>query len=181
MITFVLGGTRSGKSHIAEDLAAKAAGTLAPGVVPATGTPVTYIATARLDPGDPDHRGRIDAHRARRPAEWATRECASVDDLVAHLATAPGVVLVDSLGTWVTLDPELAPDPNPLVAALAARTAPTVVVSEEVGLAVHPPSELGRRYVDAVGSVNQAVAEVAGRVLLVVAGRVLDLDRWESG
>ena len=52
-----------------------------------------------------------------------------------------------------------------------------MVVSEEVGLGVHPPTEVGRRFADALGSLNRAVADVADRVLLVVAGRVLPLDR----
>jgi len=52
-------------------------------------------------------------------------------------------------------------------------------VSEEVGLSVHPPTDAGRRFVDALGELNQAVAAVADDVLLVVAGRVLPLERWE--
>jgi nicotinate-nucleotide--dimethylbenzimidazole phosphoribosyltransferase len=55
-----------------------------------------------------------------------------------------------------------------------------VVVSEEVGLGVHAPSEAGRRFADVLGTLNRAVADVADRVLLVVAGRVLPLDRAEG-
>jgi adenosyl cobinamide kinase/adenosyl cobinamide phosphate guanylyltransferase len=51
-----------------------------------------------------------------------------------------------------------------------------VVVSEEVGLGVHPATEDGRRFRDALGTLNQAVAAVADEVLLVVAGRILRLD-----
>ena len=59
-----------------------------------------------------------------------------------------------------------------------------MIVSEEVGLGVHPSSESGRRFRDALGDVNRAVASAADRSLLVVAGRVVDLagaeplDRW---
>jgi nicotinate-nucleotide--dimethylbenzimidazole phosphoribosyltransferase len=49
-------------------------------------------------------------------------------------------------------------------------------VSEEVGLGVHAPTEVGRRFADALGELNRAVADVADRALLVVAGRVLPLD-----
>ncbi|MCU1428360.1 MAG: cobP, partial [Actinomycetia bacterium] len=52
----------------------------------------------------------------------------------------------------------------------------TIVVSEEVGLGVHAPSEVGRHFADVVGSVNQRVAAIADRVLLVVAGRAIRLD-----
>jgi adenosyl cobinamide kinase/adenosyl cobinamide phosphate guanylyltransferase len=48
-------------------------------------------------------------------------------------------------------------------------------VAEEVGLGVHPSTEIGGRFRDALGTLNQDVAAVAGTVLLVVAGRVLHL------
>jgi adenosyl cobinamide kinase/adenosyl cobinamide phosphate guanylyltransferase len=51
-----------------------------------------------------------------------------------------------------------------------------VVVSEEVGLGVHPATESGRRFRDALGELNQAVAGVADDVVLVVAGRALRLE-----
>src|SRR3546814_13015836 len=54
-----------------------------------------------------------------------------------------------------------------LVAALVGRDGDTVLVSEEVGLGVHPSSELGRRFRDQLGTVNVAVAEAADEVLLV--------------
>ena len=86
-------------------------------------------------------------------------------------------MLVDSLGTWLTGHDDLDADVEGLSAALRARTGDSVVVSEEVGLGVHPSSELGRRFRDALGEVNTAVAAVADGVLLVVAGRVLPLER----
>lgn len=164
MIVLVLGGTRSGKSAVAEALASRLGG-----------DDVTYLATAQVDPGDDDHAARIDAHRARRPPAWATVECADPAALPAALEQATGCVLVDSLGTWVAGHPDLDPDPAPLVAALQGRSAPTVVVSEEVGLSLHAPSEVGRRFVDALGAVNQAVSLVADEAVLVVAGRALRL------
>jgi adenosyl cobinamide kinase/adenosyl cobinamide phosphate guanylyltransferase len=81
--------------------------------------------------------------------------------------------LIDSLGTWVARCEGFAADAPALVESLAGRTA--VVVSEEVGLGVHPETEVGRRWRDAHGEVNPVVAAAADRVLLVVAGRVLEL------
>ena len=109
-------------------------------------------------------------------------ECTAVSDLARRLRQIGGAALVDSLGTWVTLQPEfdVVAETDDLLAALAERDAPTVLVSEEVGLAVHPPSAAGRRYVDAVGVLNQRIAAVADRVLLVVAGCVLELPRPEG-
>ena len=164
MIILVLGGTRSGKSEAAEALAA------------GLGGPVTYVATGRAV--DEDMAARIAAHRARRPAGWATLEAGKdLPDLLRDLA---GPVLVDSLGTWVAGHDDLAPGIAPLCAALRERPGDTVVVSEEVGLGVHPPTEAGRRFADVLGTLNRAVADLADRVLLVVAGRVLPLERAEG-
>ncbi len=87
----------------------------------------------------------------------------------------PGTVLVDSLGSWVAAC-DMAPDLDALQGALRRRPGDTVLVSEEVGLGVHPPTALGVRFRDAVGELNVAVAEVADDVRLVVAGRGLRLD-----
>jgi adenosyl cobinamide kinase/adenosyl cobinamide phosphate guanylyltransferase len=162
-VVLVLGGTRSGKSAVAERLAAE------------HGDDVTYVATARLHPGDAEYAARIARHRVRRPSAWRTVECPEPAELAPALAGVDGVVLVDSLGTWVANHADLVIDPAPLLAVLSKRTSPTIVVSEEVGLAVHPETAAGRRFVDAVGDLNQAVAGIAGRVVLVVAGRALDL------
>jgi adenosyl cobinamide kinase/adenosyl cobinamide phosphate guanylyltransferase len=67
-------------------------------------------------------------------------------------------------------------DIGALCAVLAGRRAGTVVVSEEAGLGVHPATEDGRRFRDALGTLNQSVAAVADEVLFVVAGRILRLD-----
>lgn len=156
----VLGGTRSGKSEVAERLA---------------GGPATYVATARLDPTDDDHTARIARHQERRSSTWTTVECPEPNELPDVLRQLAGTVLVDSLGTWVTGHPAMEPDVDALVAALVARAGDTVVVSEEVGLAPHATTDLGRRFVDQLGTVNQRVASVADRALLVVAGRALEL------
>jgi adenosylcobinamide kinase/adenosylcobinamide-phosphate guanylyltransferase len=161
-VTLVLGGARSGKSERAEALVAAA-------------PDVTYVATGLADPGDPAWTARIARHRERRPARWSTVEVGAGGDLAGAVSAAPGAVLVDSLGTWVAGFEGFAAGVEPLVAALVARTRPTVLVSEEVGLGVHPATEVGGRFRDALGDVNRRVADVAGSVLLVVAGRTLEL------
>jgi adenosyl cobinamide kinase/adenosyl cobinamide phosphate guanylyltransferase len=163
VITLVLGGARSGKSAVAETLAGRGGG------------PVTYVATASVDVTDADHVARVAAHQARRDSAWTTLEAPV--DLPAVLRSITGTVLLDSLGTWVTATEDMEPDVAGLCAALVERAGDTVIVSEEVGLGVHPSSELGRRFRDALGIVNAAVADAADDVLLVVAGRVLPLDR----
>jgi adenosyl cobinamide kinase/adenosyl cobinamide phosphate guanylyltransferase len=163
VIVLVLGGARSGKSAVAERLAAALAGD----------RPATVLATAVVAEGDADMAARVAAHRARRPASWSTVETGP--ELVGALRSVTGTAVVDSVGTWVASQPELAADIGGLCAALGARVGHTVVVAEEVGLGVHPTSAAGRRFRDVVGEVNQAVASVADHVLVVVAGRGLRL------
>lgn len=160
--TLVLGGARSGKSLIAERLAAQCAG------------PVTYVATVRLG-GDEELARRVAVHRERRSPEWSTIECG--DDLPEVLASTSGTVLVDSLGPWLGALPGMRCDLDTLISALRARHEATVIVSEEVGLGVHPETSVGREFRDALGTLNQAVAHECDHVLLVVAGRVLSLPR----
>lgn len=162
MITLVLGGARSGKSAVAESLA----GRLAP--------PVTYIATLEVG-DDADLAARVEGHRARRPPGWRTIEAGA--DLPVVLRAVEGSVLVDSLGPWVSAAPGMAVDAAELCRALTARGGDTVVVSEEVGLSVHPSTLEGRLFRDAVGALNREVAAHADDVILVVAGRTLRLDR----
>ena len=155
-VTLVLGGARSGKSGVAERLAGVG--------------PVTYVATGSAE----EMPERVAAHRARRPSTWTTVE---TRDLAAALGGAPGTVLVDSLTAWVAAAEEFAVDVDGLCRALSDHAGDVVLVSDEVGLGVHPSTEVGVRFRDALGLVNQAVASVAGDVLLVVAGRALPLAR----
>ena len=159
MITLVLGGARSGKSAVAESMAHE------------LGQSVVYVATAEIT--DPDFAARVETHRRRRPAVWTTVESDDLPSVLRHHARE--AVLVDSLGTWIARHPGFAVDVDDLVEALKARTEPTIIVSEEAGLGVHPESVIGRQWRDVLGDVNQAVARIADSVLLVVAGRVIEL------
>lgn len=159
MITLVLGGARSGKSEVAERMA---------------GTEVTYLATWRFDPADADMAARVASHRDRRPESWATVEAG--DDLPAALQDARGTALLDSLTTWVAGADHFSVDVAGLCLALRTRSGDSIVVSDEVGMGVHPSQQAGRRFRDALGAVNQAVAAVSDEVVLVVAGRCLRLE-----
>jgi adenosylcobinamide kinase/adenosylcobinamide-phosphate guanylyltransferase len=161
LITLLLGGAASGKSAAAERLAAR---------LP---QPVTYVATGSAV--DEDMAARIAAHQQRRPGDWATVEAgAGLIDTLRSLKSG-GTVLIDALGTWVAATPDFGADGAGLAEALRERVGDTVIVSDEVGLGVHPATKVGRRFRDALGAVNQQVAAVADDVLLVVAGRVLRL------
>ena len=168
-LVLLLGGARSGKSEMAETMAAAESARLGAGV--------TFIAGAAPPAGDADWAARIEAHRRRRPGDWSTLE--SFDDLGAVLRRADiaaQVLVLDSLGSWLAGRDEFAWDES-VVEALAARPGPTFVVSEEVGMGVHPSSSAGRVFRDSLGRLNAEVATVADYVYLVVAGRRLELDR----
>jgi adenosylcobinamide kinase/adenosylcobinamide-phosphate guanylyltransferase len=176
-ITLVLGGTRSGKSEVAERL------------LESVGGSVTYVATGPAADAARDQgwAARVLAHRARRPGSWATVEVAQGDDLGSLLRRIEDPLVVDSLGTWVAgLEDFGTRDDAPFTSVLEAFTERrdagrvTVVVSEEVGLGVHPATAIGGEFRDALGMLNRRTADVADRVLLVVAGRVHELAPGES-
>jgi adenosyl cobinamide kinase/adenosyl cobinamide phosphate guanylyltransferase len=167
-VTFLIGGVRSGKSAFAVEIGRRHAGD------------VMFIATA--EPFDDEMRSRISRHRDDRP-DWPTIETAV--DLGAAVATAPGdpLLIVDCLTVWVgnELHHGGAVDADAVARALTARCGPSVVVTNEVGLGVHPETELGRRYRDELGRVNQVIAAVATTTLLMAAGRALRLgDPWKE-
>lgn len=174
MRTLVLGGIRSGKSQWAETAVTRAAG---------DNGPVRYLATGPAADNDPAWARRVGAHQARRPAHWHTVE---TGDLVAVLAADPQepgtATLVDDIGGWLTATMDrldawtgspVTPEVDALVAAVDAFTAPLVLVSPEVGLTVVPATEAGRRFADELGTLNQLLAAVCERVVLVVAGQPL--------
>ena len=169
MLTFLIGGARSGKSALALELATAHMGD------------VVYVATSPRIEGDVDLDRRIDAHRAERPAAWTTIE--EPLDLTSALAlAADSFVIVDCITLWVSNllwrgDDEdvITGAARDAATAAATRTAPTVVISNEVGLGVHPATDVGRQFRDVLGRVNQIWAAAAERSLLLVAGRALPL------
>jgi adenosylcobinamide kinase / adenosylcobinamide-phosphate guanylyltransferase len=145
----------------------------------AAGRDVVFVATARA--GDPDMAARVAAHRRERPQGWRTlEEPTRVAERVAELP-AEACVVVDCLALWVSnLMAAGAPvervvdDAERLAAVLAGRPS-AIVVTNEVGMGVHPATELGRAFRDQLGRVNATVAARADAAYLVVAGRLLPL------
>ena len=175
-LTLLLGGARSGKSTLAVQMGEHHGG------------PVHFIATA--EPFDDDLRDRVERHRAERPPTWTTAEVPV--ELATAVADAPSdaFVIVDCLTVWLgnllvhVTDPRhRAQHGRDLVAALrerAATTSPVVVVSNEVGMGIHPDTSIGREYRDELGRLNHLVAAAADTALLLVAGRALRLaNAWD--
>ena len=163
----VIGGSRSGKSAVAEGMARELGGER-----------VLYVATATLYEGDEDFRRRVEAHRERRPPGWTTFEVTG-SDLLGSLEAAPGTgaVLLDSLTLWVSsamfsgMDEDgVLRELDRFLSAAAALDSPVVIVSDEVGQGVVPDSAAGRRFRDLLGLANQRAAAAADEVHLCVAG-----------
>jgi adenosylcobinamide kinase / adenosylcobinamide-phosphate guanylyltransferase len=173
----LLGGARSGKSALAQDIAVRA------------GVPVTVIATAEAL--DDEMRVRIARHRADRPVDWTTVE--EPIDLSGAVGAAPpaDLVVVDCLTLWVSnlvggcrSDDLIVRAAATVADELSARPSGAVVVSNEVGLGVVPANPAARTFRDTLGSVNAIFAARADRAALLVAGRAHELtstDRFLEG
>jgi adenosylcobinamide kinase/adenosylcobinamide-phosphate guanylyltransferase len=162
-VTLVLGGARSGKSRFAESLSH---GTL------------HYVATAQAF--DAEMRARILDHQQRRGANWATHEePLALAPLLARLNHSGHFILVDCLTLWLS-NLMMAQKPwqvecELLLSVLSKSNADIALVSNEVGFGLVPETALGRAFRDAQGLLNQQVASVANKVVLVVAGLPLAL------
>lgn len=175
MITLIVGGARSGKSTLAERLAAE------------SGKEVVYVATARV--GDPEMRERVRRHRERRPASWRTvEEPIQLARALTDHATQSRCILVDCLTLWLanliftdyphvsedisSLHPgkALTEEKRALLQALPELRGDIILVSNEVGMGIVPMGALNRFFADEAGLLNQAVARVSNRMQWVVAG-----------
>lgn len=173
MLTLILGGARSGKSRLAQRLAAQ------------TGR-VAYIATARAG-NDPEMAERIENHRADRPDSWRTiEEPLALAAAVELAANEVNTILVDCLTIWLSnlfLEHRDAPLGQAEAAAKAelqriaitARRNRVILVSNELGSGTVPEAAVTRAFRDTHGLLNQWAAEAADEVILTVAGLPLYL------
>ncbi len=176
-LTLVLGGARAGKSTYAQRLAED-------------GGRVLFVATAVA--GDADMEARIRAHRESRPADWDTmEEPLALTGALAAGADGYDTVLLDCLTLWVSNLLLRGAEDEPVALDIPAEVgrlletyergaASWIVVSNEVGLGVVPPTDLGRRYRDELGRANQIVAAAADDVFFLAAGLPLTLKGGEG-
>ena len=170
-ITLILGGARSGKSSYAQSQAE------------ATGKSVTFLATAQAL--DEEMSARIQKHRAERPTDWETLELPC--DIAVHRSEIKsGVVLLDCVTLLVSnllmqfVKDDLVDEApfllavqkeiEDLIAAIRERDQDWFIISNEVGLGLVPPYQMGRVYRDGLGWANQRLARAADQVLFMVAG-----------
>lgn len=161
----VLGGARSGKSRFAQQWA--------DGAAKARGWRKRIIVTATA--GDDEMSARIAHHRTERAADWTTIEAPlALPEAIAAATAGDAVVIVDCLTLWLAnvmlAGHDVEAKGRQLTDAVAACPHPLVLVSNEVGFGIVPENELGRRFRDAQGRLNQAIAAACAEVNLVVAG-----------
>ncbi len=165
MKIFVLGGVKSGKSRFALKLAERFS------------PPKLFLATA--EPIDPEMQEKIKRHRAERGIDWETLEEPLEISYPISQSKNYGVCLIDCLTVWLgnlwyykrVIDIEI----EKFLRVLRDAKGNFILVSNEVGLGVLPAESHIRRYIDALGSLNQEVASICDEVYLVVAGLILTL------
>jgi adenosylcobinamide kinase / adenosylcobinamide-phosphate guanylyltransferase len=170
-LTLILGGARSGKSSYAQSLAE------------ATGTSVTYLATAEAL--DDEMSVRIQKHRAERPPYWETLEIPlGISSHTGQIKT--DLVVLDCITLLVTnilmqfvkddLVEEapfiraLQKEVDELIAEIRTGKQDWIIISNELGLGLVPPYQMGRVYRDLLGWANQRLARAADKVIFMVAG-----------
>ena len=164
-VTLITGGARSGKSAHALALAQQAAGTRR-----------FFIATAEAL--DDEMRERIAHHRTNRSADFATiEEPIAIGAALSKLASRADIVVVDCLTLWISNllmtrcgDEEILDEARELAATMTGAPFASIVVTDEVGAGIVPENAMARRFRDLLGWTNQAIAQTAERVVLMVAG-----------
>uniref|UniRef100_A0A7C4AJD1 Adenosylcobinamide kinase n=1 Tax=Thermodesulfovibrio aggregans TaxID=86166 RepID=A0A7C4AJD1_9BACT len=166
MITFIIGGIKSGKSRFALKEGEN------------TGSRNLYcIATARAV--DKEMKERIERHKKERDSGWITIE--EPLNLVEAIMKIPenSSVVIDCLTTWLTnlmievYDYQKFIDSFIDLLKKIRENIHIFIVANEVGLGIIPESELGRKFIDISGTVNQKIMDICDRAYLMVAGRAL--------
>lgn len=162
--TLVLGGIRSGKTAMAETLAA------------GSGCDVVYVATATV--GDDEMAQRVKRHVASRPPHWGLVEAPlQLADVLETAASepVPPFLLVDCMSLWISNllfagEEAFGREREAFLEALRKYPGSLAIVSNEVGLGTIGMDPLTRRFCDELGWLNQALADTCDRVVMSVAG-----------
>ena len=172
----ITGPSRGGKSEWAEQRIGELAGVAG----------ITYLATGPTLPDDAAWQRRLNRHRQRRPNHWRLVEASSLSAvsklLMPGSACHNELVLLDSLGGLVASELELDDEcwlelQATFVMALANRPTPVVLVAEEVGWGVVPPTPIGGRFRDRNGSFTRLCEQHCSESWLVTTGRALPLHQ----
>ncbi|MEK7267654.1 MAG: bifunctional adenosylcobinamide kinase/adenosylcobinamide-phosphate guanylyltransferase [Nitrospirota bacterium] len=170
LITFIIGGARSGKSSFALQKASALPGSKA------------YIATAQAL--DNEMRERIEKHKKERPEEWMTfEEPLNISALIKDIQDKHDVILLDCLTLWLSNlmlnNLDLEKEIDLFCSSLFTVHCSLFIVSNEVGMGIVPDNELSRRFRDLSGYLNRKVAEIADEAYLVTAGIPIKIKTYE--
>ena len=164
----ITGPTRSGKSKLAEFLITEQ-------------ETVTYIATSKPRPNDPDWQKRIDLHRERRPDSWTLIEhpkdiCKAIESIKGNQS-----ILIDSLGGLV--EHHLIEDDDQwnnfqikFLNCLSEFKFCIVVVCEEVGWGVIPATPIGHLFRERHSTLNSLISRLSNKRWLAINGTAIDID-----
>ncbi|MBJ9951515.1 MULTISPECIES: bifunctional adenosylcobinamide kinase/adenosylcobinamide-phosphate guanylyltransferase [unclassified Acinetobacter] len=163
MLQLILGGARSGKSKLAEQIAKE------------TSLNVIYIATAQA--WDEEMQLRIAHHQSQRPSEWQLiEETYYLADTLKKNDQEGQLILVDCLTLWMS-NLLIHDDQNlqiqecqKLLQVLPKLQSQVILVSNETGLGVVPMGEITRKFVDESGRLHQQLGQLADRVVFCIAG-----------
>jgi adenosylcobinamide kinase/adenosylcobinamide-phosphate guanylyltransferase len=169
-IIFITGGARSGKSRYAQELALQL-----------SANPV-YVATARR--WDGDFQERILRHQQDRDGRWSSIE---EEKHISRLELQGRVAVIDCVTLWITNffidtgnDIEASLDAcKKEIDELCRQDAVLIIISNEIGMGVHAETEIGRKFTDLQGWMNQYIAAKAGKVLLMVSGIPLTIKNTD--
>ena len=176
-LILVTGGARSGKSTFAEETAKK------------FGSSILYIATSTTF--DDEMKARIERHRQQRPSNWETVEAyKDIDTVLDNRLADTDAVLLDCITVMVSnimletamdwegicneeidsVENRVKDEIEKLINLAMRADIPFIIVTNELGMGVVPPYELGRAIRDIAGRANQMLAKAADEVYLCVSG-----------
>ena len=164
-IIFITGGTKSGKSEFAEYLGSKI-------------KKITYIALSDSRPEDNNWQKKILQHRKRRPKQW---ELVETNNLINALNSVQGPVLIDSIGGFIMesinkKDEEWDKKIYLLLELLQVRENTTLIVGEQVGWSLVSEYEIGNKYIERLGKLQNKITKISHQNWLTLNGRALRLD-----
>ncbi len=166
MLYYITGGERSGKSNYAQNLALEL-----------SSTPF-YLATSRI--WDENHRKRIERHIADRDQRWTVIE---EEKELSKVIKDGSVMVIDCVTLWLTnyfvdtkndIEKSLALAKEEFT-KLLKREATIIIISNEIGMGVHATTEVGRKFTELQGWMNQHIAKHADKVILMISGIPLEI------
>ena len=164
-ITFITGGTKSGKSEFAEYIAKDSKN-------------LTYVALSVNNPNDKEWQDKINLHRKRRPKDWKLIE---TTDLLNTLIKEDGPLLIDSIGGFImeNIDKEnkeWLTKMNSLINFLMKRSRLTIIVGEQVGWGLVSEYRIGNTYIERIGELQKRITKISKDNWLAINGRAIKID-----